>query len=197
MGIFNLRQQFAFYGEYHNQFVNVLLHITCVPIILWTAMVFLSYTGPLCSVFDSYLSLVPDFLKFGMLESNAATSLLVLFVSYYFILEPIATLLYLPFLYTFLVTATSFAHNNPESLKYALGLHVIAWIAQFVGHGVFEKRAPALLDNILQAVVMAPFFVFLEVLFFIGYRPQLYKDIKADIDSRIASYKESKVKKGN
>jgi uncharacterized membrane protein YGL010W len=28
-------------------------------------------------------------------------------------------------------------------------IHVGSWIAQFYGHGVHEKRAPALLDNLL------------------------------------------------
>jgi len=28
-----------------------------------------------------------------------------------------------------------------------LAFHVAAWIAQFIGHGVFEGRAPALLDS--------------------------------------------------
>ena len=28
--------------------------------------------------------------------------------------------------------------------------HVIGWVAQFIGHGVFEGRKPALMDNLLQ-----------------------------------------------
>lgn len=61
-------------------------------------------------------------------------------------------------------------------------MHGLAWIAQFIGHGVFEHRAPALLDNLVQgeafiessrggivdqlaALVLAPFFVHLEALF--------------------------------
>jgi len=33
-------------------------------------------------------------------------------------------------------------------MKYATAVHVFAWVMQFIGHGVFEKRAPALLDNL-------------------------------------------------
>lgn len=29
-------------------------------------------------------------------------------------------------------------------------VHVVCWIAQFVGHGVFEGRAPALLNSLFQ-----------------------------------------------
>jgi uncharacterized membrane protein YGL010W len=34
--------------------------------------------------------------------------------------------------------------------KVALVIHVAAWILQFIGHGVFEGRAPALLDSLDQ-----------------------------------------------
>lgn len=72
-------------------------------------------------------------------------------------------------------------------------VQIVCWTGQFIGHGVFEvsycyinsisnlnisyinvseneiihfqKRAPALLDNLIQAFVMGPFFVLLEVLY--------------------------------
>ncbi len=34
--------------------------------------------------------------------------------------------------------------------KVALVIHVFGWILQFIGHGVFEGRAPALLDSLDQ-----------------------------------------------
>ena len=99
-------------------------------------------------------------------------------------------------------------------------MHVVCWILQFIGHGLAEKRAPALLDNLLggaspfmrsfipsfrlsllsshanpsslparidvPAVVLAPFFAHLEILFSLGYRPQLHHDIKASVGVEIA-----------
>ena len=47
--------------------------------------------------------------------------------------------------------------------KVALAIHVTAWVLQFAGHGVFEGRAPALLDSLDQALITAPLFVLLEV----------------------------------
>ena len=32
-------------------------------------------------------------------------------------------------------------------IQAVLMFHVTMWILQFIGHGVFEKRAPALLDS--------------------------------------------------
>lgn len=67
-----------------------------------------------------------------------------------------------------------------EFIKIAIGLHVFSWLAQFYGHGVHERRAPALLDNLLQALVLAPFFVAFEIAFFLGYR----KDLKKNMDNK-------------
>ena len=41
------------------------------------------------------------------------------------------------------------------------------------------------------AVVLAPFFVHLEVLFALGYRPQLHKELKKSIDEEIARVKKA------
>ena len=81
--------------------------------------------------------------------------------------------------------------------KYAGAGNIASWIAQFMGHGFAEGRAPALLDNLFQvlcpftvtrvngqSLYLAPLFVWLEVLFAFGYRPSLKKciddDVKAD-----------------
>jgi len=56
-------------------------------------------------------------------------------------------------------------NNDLNKLWYIIiTLHIISWIAQFIGHGVFEKRAPALLDNLFLTLV-APNFVILEIMF--------------------------------
>merc|ERR1712130_430394 len=73
-----------------------------------------------------------------------------------------------------------------------LAFHVAAWIAQFIGHGVFEGRAPALLDSWDQALITAPLFVLLEVLFFFGYRREFYQDCMKEVERNIEVFKESK-----
>merc|ERR1719201_1755012 len=66
-----------------------------------------------------------------------------------------------------------------------LAFHVAAWIAQFVGHGVFEGRAPALLDSWDQAFITAPLFVFLEILFAAGYRKQFHSSMMKEVEKNI------------
>lgn len=95
-----------------------------------------------------------------------------------------------------LIGATAYANhlttNYGMSANYiALGVHVFSWVAQFIGHGVFEGRAPALLDNLVQALFLAPFFVWLEVLFMFGYRPELKARLDEAIQKDISKFREA------
>merc|ERR1712141_967698 len=73
--------------------------------------------------------------------------------------------------------------------KVALAIHVAAWILQFIGHGVFEGRAPALIDSWDQAFLTAPLFVLLEVLFFFGYRKEFHDRIMIQVEKNIKEFK--------
>ena len=93
---------------------------------------------------------------------------------------------------------TAYANHLTSTYKYnanaaAIVVEVVAWIAQFIGHGVYEGRAPALLDNLVQALVLAPFFVFMEVLFAFGYRPELHKRVDDAVEKEIAKFKSDKL----
>lgn len=70
----------------------------------------------------------------------------------------------------------------------ALPIHIAAWILQFIGHGVFERRKPALFDSLDQAIVTAPMFVLLECLFPLGYRPQLYKRVMKQVKINVKAF---------
>lgn len=61
-----------------------------------------------------------------------------------------------------------------------------------MGHGAFEGRAPALLDNLVQALFLAPFFVWMEILFFVGYRPELKLRVDKAVEQEIKKYRSSK-----
>lgn len=71
-------------------------------------------------------------------------------------------------------------------------IFVISWIAQFIGHGVFEHRAPALLDNLVQALILAPFFVTYEAVFVLGFRKDLQKRLEVKVADKIKKFKEAK-----
>lgn len=61
---------------------------------------------------------------------------------------------------------------------------------QILSHKLLEGRAPALLDNLFQAVVLAPYFVLLEVLFFLGFKPDLRKKARDLTTKKILLWKQ-------
>jgi len=110
-------------------------------------------------------------------------------------MEPVAGGLLAPLL----LGATAYANHltstyGMKANYIAIGVHVASWIAQFIGHGIFEGRAPALLDNLVQALFLAPFFVWLEVLFAFGYRPELKARLDKAVESEIAKHRAQKAK---
>ena len=73
-----------------------------------------------------------------------------------------------------------------------LVLFIFSWITQFLGHGVFEKRAPALLTNLLFAFI-APFFAVFEMLnMILGYKQAEIKVYQREILSDIAFYRQKR-----
>jgi len=168
--LFDVAKQLAFYASYHRNPINVAIHICCVPLILWTSLVI---TTPIHLIPNLYIPLS----KYLAFEVTFASAGAIIFQLYYFVLEPVGALLYLPQMTFILLSATAFTHNNPDAMQIALGLFVFSWIAQFVGHGFAEGRSPALLENLTGALVLAPFFVHLELLFLLGFKPELHKQI--------------------
>ena len=76
--------------------------------------------------------------------------------------------------------------------KWAFGVHIACWLAQFIGHGMFERRAPALLDNLVQAVFLAPFFVWMEILFSLGYRSELQSRVAKAVEKDVHAFHRAK-----
>ncbi|KAL6452507.1 MPO1 2-hydroxy-palmitic acid dioxygenase MPO1 [Candida maltosa Xu316] len=184
-GLFDLEDHLVFYRSYHFNHTNVTIHLICIPIILLSTITFLSpvqiigFTNPLV---------------------NLGNILAWSYGIYYVLLDwqvglPSATLLtsYAYFLKQYYLTLDD--ADQTQLVKIAIGLHVFAWLAQFYGHGVHEKRAPALLDNLLGALVLAPFFVAFEIAFFFGLRTDLKKNMDNKAGVKIRDFIQERKKK--
>ena len=107
-------------------------------------------------------------------------------------MEPVAGGLLAPLLLAGTAYSDYLTTTYGETANYwAVGIFVSSWIAQFIGHGIFEGRAPALLDNLAQALVLAPFFVWMEILFSIGYRPELKSRMDSAVEKEVERYRKS------
>ena len=184
-----LEKSLAFYASYHNEERNKYIHFLFVWPIFFTAQVFFHNAGDL-----------PGQIV-GILPGVRLTWCLLLslfYGVYYFLIEqpgfagPLASGLVAAGFYA----TKQLNDSNPDLWKLALGLHIFSWAAQIFGHQVFEKRSPALLDNLVQALVMAPLFVVLEILFMFGYKADLHKRVNNIAKKNIAEFRLSQAKKG-
>ncbi len=135
----------------------------------------------------------PEYLAVKNLPLNPGTIVGLLYTTLYILMEPVAGGILAPFL----IAGTAFVNHltityGAVANRWAIGIQIATWTAQFIGHGVFEGRAPALLDNLLQALFLAPLFVWIEILFFFGYRPELKARLDKAINQEIAKFRESK-----
>ena len=86
----------------------------------------------------------------------------------------------------------AFGPGSPLAWQSALGLHVFSWLAQFYGHGVHEGRAPALLDNLFQALFLAPLFVLIETLFGLGMLSDFHKEAAPLVDAKRKAFRDAR-----
>ena len=179
MSLTALESAFAFYASYHSDKTNQLIHIFCVWPILFTAQIFLAYTPAVLPAYPI---------------ANWSLIVSVFYMLYYFIIEqpgiagPIASALVLGG-YLF---ATAVHASTPDVWKIALFVHVACWAAQIYGHQAHEGRSPAFLDNMAQALLFAPLFVLLEVMFHFGYKPEFQKKATALASKNIAEFRHAR-----
>lgn len=137
---------------------------------------------------------LPEWLTIPYLPPNAGTIGAILYSGFYMLLEPFAGTCLLPIIMSWTAYANHLTATHASTANQgALAIFIVSWILQFVGHGVYEGRAPALLDNLLQALVLAPFFVFMEFLFKVfGYRPELQKRVSLAVEKEIKRFRAEK-----
>ncbi|KAI1104158.1 DUF962-domain-containing protein [Jackrogersella minutella] len=181
----NLERQLTFYGAYHRNSVNIAIHMICVPLILFSGFALAANTGTLIPL--------PKALTIPHLDLNLGTLAAFTWGGLYVLLEPVAgTILALICLGAASFTNSAVSENPTSTNKIALTVHVVCWLLQFLGHGAFEGRAPALLDNLTQAIFLAPLFVWLEFLFKFGYRRELQDRVGKAIQAEVVKFKERK-----
>ncbi|KAK4035168.1 hypothetical protein C8A01DRAFT_48605 [Parachaetomium inaequale] len=184
----DLEKQLTFYGAYHHNQVNVIIHVVCVPLILFSFFELASNYGPFFTL--------PPWLQIPYLEPNLGTFAAMTWGGLYLLLEPVAGGV-LAVICLAAAAGTNYLRlqDTAGTNQISIAVHLVSWIAQFVGHGKFEGRAPALLDNLFQAVFLAPLFVWLELLFMVGYRPELKRRVDKAVEVEIAKFREQKAKK--
>ncbi len=109
---------------------------------------------------------------------SAATLLWLVCAATYVYLDHAGGALAAGFYFGLLLGAQRFHASAPHAVAIAAAVHALAWFMQIVpGHALLEKRRPALLDSLVQSLLLAPFFIVLELLFLLGYKPALHAEL--------------------
>jgi uncharacterized membrane protein YGL010W len=150
------------YAEYHRDRRNIVSHFIGVPMIVFGIGVLLA--RPAFALRG--LALSPAWLAFGLAAAwYLSRGNLVLGVA---VSAVVGTLM----LMAHQVAYGSFA----AWLAWGLGMFVVGWLIQFVGHW-YEGRKPAFVDDIIGLLV-APMFVVAEVMFMLGWNRPLLAEIE-------------------
>ncbi|KAJ3703078.1 hypothetical protein LUZ61_006783 [Rhynchospora tenuis] len=190
-GLFDLEKHFAFYGAYHSDPMNIVIHTIFVWPILYTGLVLFQFTPTFFT-----LALADD----KVIAFNFAFFFALIYAVFYVLMVPKAGSLAAVLCFLCWIGSEFLASRLGFSLgwKVVLAAQVFCWTGQFLGHGLFEKRAPALLDNLVQAFLMAPLFVLMEVLQkLVGYEPYpgFHARVSKEIEADRKAWKEKKEKK--
>jgi uncharacterized membrane protein YGL010W len=155
-GVF--RRQLAEYADYHRDERNCLMHIIGNPILFLAAVLPLSLLS------------IP---LFGMQTSVAALLVipaLILWTAWDVGLGLAIVAAAIPLL---LVAGTIANHVSVAAVWIiTVFLTVVGWGLQIVGHQIYEKRQPALLDNPIHMLI-SPMYLFARLFVALGFRRDL------------------------
>jgi uncharacterized membrane protein YGL010W len=163
----DLASELAFYGAYHSNYENQLIHILCVPLLLWSALLILGLA--------TKQRLVP-------------LGVTLLYVGFYLYLDLVVGTVCAVFYLLVWKSADLLLLANKTNTKstwiVAVLTQIVSWALQvIVGHAMYEKRKPALFDSLSQAATLAPLFVVYETLWMLI--PGFQSELKAEVFDRI------------
>lgn len=180
-----LEKDLAWYAAYHSNPTNKVIHCVTVPLLLVSGVTGLRNFANAGSM---------TFFGGSRIALNFPTAIITGYSLYYLYLDAPSGALW-----AFLQGAPILAIANHPAVQrienltlVSAAVHAALWFVQVsVGHGIFEKRKPALMDGFVQAVSSSPLFVLLEVLLAVGYKKELAekvahraKLIRAEMDAK-------------
>jgi uncharacterized membrane protein YGL010W len=179
----DMARELAFYGAYHQNWVNQAIHFVCVPLIMLSAMVWAAYLPlPLPAVAGHRLTW--------------ALLMTAMYVVYYIIVDGgVGAFLFSAVLAAAYASIVSRVRSEAAAThkksdgdvaatkwplwKLAIVAHVFAWYMQIhPGHAVFEQVKPALLDSLAQSFTTAPLFAFMEGVWALGFDAANHANVK-------------------
>lgn len=127
-----LTKDFAEYASFHRTRGNQACHYVGIPLIVLTLFTMLTRVG---------------LVDVGGWSVTLAEVIMLAVVAYYLTLDVPLGLLML------VVYGVLNVAGRPIPLSWGVGLFVVGWVFQFLGHVVYEKRSPAFYTNLRHLLV--------------------------------------------
>lgn len=133
---------FAKYAESHQDDTNKLIHWICVPLIVFSIL------GLVWAIPFPHLEFLGRYNGFV----NWASFLIAFTVYVYYKLSPVLSyaMILVIFIFSAGIVALEKLHNNygwPPMWQVCLGIFILAWTGQFIGHKI-EGKKPSFLDDV-------------------------------------------------
>jgi uncharacterized membrane protein YGL010W len=137
------------YSESHQNHTNEIIHWICVPAIVF------SLFGLVWAIPFPHIEILGKYNGYV----NWASFLIAFSIYYYYKLSPVLSyfMLLLIMLFSAGIVTLEKMHNNegwPEMWQVCLGIFVLAWIGQFIGHKI-EGKKPSFFDD-LKFLLIGP-----------------------------------------
>lgn len=159
----SLIDQLTQYADYHRDPRNIATHFVGIPMIVVAVAMLLSR---------------PVLGEWGGVALSPALVVVVLTTLYYLRLDPrYGVVMALLLALSLAAGQWAAAQSTAAWLAWGVGLFVVGWAIQFIGH-VFEGRKPAFVDD-LVGLIIGPLFVTAEAGFWLGLRRPLHAEIQA------------------
>ena len=143
-------KNYEFYKKYHNNLGNILVHIICIPYIVWSVFGLSNQLG-------YFLGLN----KNSNIKYLPSISIYSSYMYYYYKIAPKKVFEQTFYFYLILLMKLNYYYDY-KSLKY-LVIQILSWIAQIASHKYIEGNSPALLKGLKQSFLTAPIFVVDEI----------------------------------
>jgi len=139
---------YNFYRKYHHNIGNILVHILCIPAIVWSIFGFANKTGQYIGLDQtSYYKFIPS------------TSIYLSYMLYYYIIAP-RKIFWQTFYFYFMILINSNSYyNSSNSITKYLIVQILGWVFQIASHKYLEGNSPALLKGAVQSFITAPIFI--------------------------------------
>ncbi|WHP06056.1 MULTISPECIES: Mpo1 family 2-hydroxy fatty acid dioxygenase [Acinetobacter] len=156
----NLERLLSQYAAYHLDRNNIVTHFVGIPLIVFSILCLTARAGVEISGFSVTLAMV----------------LIVLSSIYYISLDKLfGVLMLILFALVYPLAVNIAALPMWSWLGASIGIFVVGWVFQFVGH-FFEKKKPAFVDDLI-GLAIGPLFVLAEFVFLLGLRKPLHERI--------------------